>query len=56
MADKTIQWLHGVRAQDATKPFFAYFATGCSHAPHHVASSWADKYKGRFDQGWDRHA
>ncbi len=54
MADKTIQWLHGVRAQDATKPFFAYFATGCSHAPHHVADSWADKYKGRFDQGWDR--
>ena len=54
MADKTIQWLHDVRAQDATKPFFAYFATGCSHAPHHVASSWADKYKGRFDQGWDR--
>ena len=54
MADKTIQWLHGVRAQDATKPFFAYFATGCSHAPHHVADSWAAKYKGRFDQGWDR--
>ena len=54
MADKTIQWLHDVRAQDATKPFFAYFATGCSHAPHHVASSWADKYKGKFDQGWDR--
>ena len=54
MADKTIQWLHGVRAQDATKPFFAYFSTGCSHAPHHVADSWADKYKGRFDQGWDR--
>ncbi len=54
MADKTIEWLHGVRAQDASKPFFAYFSTGCSHAPHHVASSWADKYKGRFDQGWDR--
>ena len=43
-----------VRAQDATKPFFVYYATGCSHAPHHVASEWADKYKGRFDQGWDR--
>ena len=53
MADKTIEWLHGVRAQDAHKPFFAYFATGCSHAPHHVASEWADKYKGAFDQGWD---
>ena len=53
MADKTIEWLHGVRAQDAHKPFFAYFSTGCSHAPHHVAKRWADKYKGKFDQGWD---
>ena len=43
MADKTIEWLHGVRAQDANKPFFAYFATGCSHAPHHVAAEWAEK-------------
>ena len=44
----------GSAAQDAHKPFFAYFSTGCSHAPHHVASEWADKYKGQFDQGWDR--
>ena len=36
-----------------TKPFFVYFSTGCSHAPHHVAKAWADKYKGKFDQGWD---
>jgi len=54
MADKTIEWLHGVRAQEADKPFFAYFSTGCSHAPHHVASEWADRYKGAFDGGWDR--
>ena len=54
MADKTIEWLHGIRAQDAEKPFFVYFSTGCSHAPHHVADSWAAKYKGQFDQGWDR--
>ncbi len=54
MADKTIEWLHGVRAQDPNKPFFAYFSTGCSHAPHHVAESWAAKYKGKFDQGWDK--
>ena len=54
MADKTIEWLHGVRAQDAHKPFFAYFSTGCSHSPHHVSSEWADKYKGKFDQGWDK--
>ena len=54
MADRTIEWLHGVRAQDAQKPFFVYFSTGCSHAPHHVAREWADKYKGKFDQGWDK--
>ncbi len=53
MADRTIEWLHAVRAQDARKPFFAYYSTGCSHAPHHVANEWADKYKGQFDQGWD---
>ena len=54
MADKTIEWLHAIRAQDAKKPFFAYFATGCSHAPHHVSQEWAAKYKGKFDQGWDK--
>jgi len=54
MADRTIEWLHAIRAQDATKPFFAYFSTGCSHAPHHVSDTWAAKYRGRFDQGWDR--
>ncbi len=53
MADKTIEWLHAVRAQDAKKPFFTYFSTGCSHAPHHVAERWAEKYRGKFDQGWD---
>jgi len=54
MADRAIEWLHGVRAQDADKPFFLYFSTGCSHAPHHVAQAWADRYRGAFDQGWDR--
>ena len=41
-------------AQDAAKPFFVYYSTGCSHAPHHVTKMWADKYKGMFDQGWDK--
>ena len=53
MADKTIEWLHRVRAQDSTTPWFAYVATGCSHAPHHVPREWSDKYKGAFDEGWD---
>ena len=54
MGDKTIEWLHAIRGQDAKKPFFAYFATGCSHAPHHVSEQWAAKYRGKFDQGWDK--
>ncbi len=53
MADKTIQWIRGQKSQDPDKPFFIYFATGASHAPHHVAKQWADKYKGKFDAGWD---
>jgi len=54
MADKTIEWLHGVRAHDSSKPWFTYFAPGASHAPHQVEAEWADRYKGEFDQGWDR--
>jgi arylsulfatase len=53
LTDKAVEWLHAVRAQDAKKPWFMYYSTGCSHAPHHVATEWADKYKGKFDQGWD---
>ena len=53
LTDKSVEWLHGVRAQDPEKPWFLYYSTGCAHAPHHVAAEWADKYKGKFDQGWD---
>ena len=35
------------------KPFFVYFATGALHAPHHVPKEYIDRYKGKFDQGWD---
>jgi arylsulfatase A-like enzyme len=38
------------------KPFFMYFCTGGMHAPHHVPKEWADKYKGKFDAGWDAYA
>ena len=51
--DKAIEWLHAVRAADAHKPWMMYYSTGASHAPHHVAKEWADRYKGKFDQGWD---
>jgi arylsulfatase len=53
LTDKAIEWLHGIRAQDAEKPWFMYYSTGCAHAPHHVAKAWADRYKGKFDDGWD---
>ena len=49
--------LHWVREHDAVapdKPFFLYFATGATHAPHQVPKPWIDKYKGQFDQGWDK--
>ena len=36
------------------KPFFIYFAPGATHAPHHVPKEWIAKYKGKFDQGWDK--
>ena len=36
------------------KPFFMYFAPGATHAPHHVPKEWIAKYKGKFDQGWDK--
>jgi arylsulfatase A-like enzyme len=54
MTDQSIDWLHGVRGHDSEKPWFLYYSTGCSHAPHHVPKEWSDKYKGQFDQGWDQ--
>jgi arylsulfatase A-like enzyme/uncharacterized membrane protein len=53
ITDKAVEWLHAVRAQDVDRPWFMFYSTGCSHAPHHVPKEWADKYKGRFDEGWD---
>jgi len=53
LTDKSVEWLHAVRAQDSEKPWLLYYSTGCSHAPHHVSKEWADKYKGKFDEGWD---
>ena len=53
LTDQAAKWLHTVRAQDQTKPWFIYYSTGCAHAPHHVAMEWSEKYRGKFDQGWD---
>jgi arylsulfatase A-like enzyme len=54
LTDKAIKWVPQQKALMADKPFFIYFASGATHAPHHVPKEWADRYKGRFDQGWDR--
>ena len=53
MTDRAIDWVRQQKALMPDKPFFAYFAPGATHAPHHVPIEWSDKYKGRFDQGWD---
>jgi len=54
MTDKAIKWIGQQKALAPDKPFFIYFAPGATHAPHHVPKEWADKYKGKFDQGYDR--
>ncbi len=54
MADKGITWLKKHRAFAPDKPFFMYWAPGGVHGPHHVTQDWADKYKGKFDQGWEK--
>ena len=53
MTDKAIGWIRQQKALMPDKPFFAYFAPGATHAPHHVPIEWSDKYKGKFDDGWD---
>jgi arylsulfatase A-like enzyme len=54
LTTKAIKWIRQQKALMADKPFFTYFAPGATHAPHHVPKEWADKYKGQFDQGWDK--
>ena len=54
MADHSIAWIRNQKAQSPGKPFFLYFSTGATHAPHQVPKEWCDKYKGKFDQGWDK--
>ncbi len=54
MTDHAIEWVQQQKALMPDKPFFLYFAPGATHAPHHVPTEWSDKYKGQFDQGWDK--
>ena len=53
MVDKAIGWLRGIHTMTPDKPFFLYTSFGATHAPHHVPKEWVEKYKGKFDKGWD---
>jgi len=53
LAEKAVTWLRRHRAYSPDKPFLMYWAPGASHGPHHIFKEWADKYKGKFDDGWD---
>jgi arylsulfatase A-like enzyme len=54
MTDKAINWVRQQKSLMPDKPFFVYFSPGATHAPHHVPEEWAAKYKGKFNQGWDK--
>jgi arylsulfatase A-like enzyme len=54
MTDHAIDWIRQQKALMPEKPFFVYYAPGATHAPHHVPQEWSAKYKGKFDQGWDK--
>ncbi len=53
LSDKAIAYLTRLKSKAPDKPFFIYLAPGAAHAPHQVAKEWSDKYKGKFDEGWD---
>jgi arylsulfatase A-like enzyme len=53
LADRAIAWIRQQKSLLPDTPFFVYFAPGAAHAPHHVPKAWADRYRGRFDAGWD---
>ena len=55
LADDAIGWLRKHKAFEPDKPFFMYWASGAIHGPHHIMKEWADKYKGKFDDGWDKY-
>jgi arylsulfatase A-like enzyme len=53
LVDKSIEFITDAQQIDPDKPFYLYLAFGATHAPHHVAKEWADRYAGQFDDGWD---
>ncbi len=53
LSARAIAWLRKHRAYAPDTPFFMYWSPGAGHGPHHIFKEWADKYRGRFDDGWD---
>jgi len=53
LADKAIAWVRKVKSIAPDKPYFLYVAPGATHAPHQAPQSWIDRFKGKFDMGWD---
>ncbi len=53
ITDKSIEFIRDLRAADPNKPFFLYYCPGACHAPHQAPKAWIEKYRGRFDKGWD---
>ena len=54
LVSRAVEFITDLKNVDPDKPFFMYMAPGAMHAPHHVPREWIDKYKGRFDQGWEK--
>jgi arylsulfatase A-like enzyme len=54
LVDNAITWINRQQSLAPDKPFFIYFATGAVHAPLHAPKEWIEKFKGKFDQGWDK--
>lgn len=55
MTNQAISWVRFQQAMTPDRPFFLYFAPGATHAPHHAPRTWSEKYRGRFDGGWDEY-
>jgi arylsulfatase len=54
MTDQALAWINTQQSLTPDKPFYVYFATGATHAPHHAPKAYIEKYKGKFSQGWDK--
>lgn len=54
MTDEAIKWIGSIRAAKQDQPWFMYYASAAAHAPHHAPKAWQDKFRGKFDHGWDQ--